>query len=129
MLCHEARLVEACRLCESKGPNCNCPTAPESSNTITIYTPPSTIFDLVPYKDHTGEQVICVSAHNQSGINIGEVHTIVEQTNEQFGYIRLEKFKEFPNMWFAPECFKKLKAIYDGKEYTLTVAAEIGRRL
>lgn len=93
-------------------------TVENKSGTIK-YDIPYTIFDLVPYKNNVGERVICVDDNNSDDIKVGEIFTIIEQTNEQFGYVRLDKFKDYPLKRFGSGRFKKLNATYDGKEYTL----------
>ena len=121
MKCQNVRLTEVCKDCHVGGENVDCPTTGNDGSTQTYTIPPSTIFNLVPYKNHVGEKVVCISDHNNNNVKVGEVYTIVDQTNESFGYVRIDKFEKYPNMWFSPSAFKKLKATYNGIEYTLRV--------
>lgn len=96
-------------------------TVKNEGSAIVYSIPPMSIFDLAPYKDNTGEKIICVDDSNSSDIKVGEVFTIVKQINNEFGYIYLDKFKDYPLKWFGRDRFKKLKATYNGIEYTLVV--------
>lgn len=96
-------------------------TVGNNGSTQTYHAPPSTIFELLPRNNNVGERVMCVDDYASSDVKVGEIFTVIDQTNEQFGYIRLDKFKDFPLMWFGPSRFRKLKATYNGQEYTLAV--------
>jgi hypothetical protein len=119
MKCNEVRLTKICKSCGVSNTDAVCPTAGNEGSKTTYAIPPSTIFDLVPYKNEVGERVICVDAHGSSEVKVGEIFTVIGQTNKHFGYIRLDKFKDYPNMWFGPDSFKKLNVTYNGIEYTL----------
>lgn len=123
MKCSEVRNTDICKLCEVVDLHSDCPTTGNEGSSIKYTIPPHTIFDLVPYKNHVGEQVICVEENTNSSDNIkvGEIFTVIDQTNEHFGYIRLDRFKDFPLVWFGPGNFKKLKAKYNNVEYSLVV--------
>lgn len=121
MKCQNVLLTEVCKDCHVGGENVDCPTIGNEGSTQAYTTPPYTIFDLVPYKNHVGEKVICVSDHNTHDVKVGEVYTVVDQKNEHRGFVRIDKFKDYPNMWFGPGRFKKLKATYNGIEYALRV--------
>lgn len=124
MKCNKVRITDICKECVVGDKTAECPTYQECDNNIKYLIPPSTIFDLVPYKNNVGEKIICVDDHNSRDVKIGEVFTIIEQVNEQIGYIRIDKFKDYPNMWFGLGGFKKLKATYNGTEYTLRLTNE-----
>lgn len=117
MKCNEVRLTEICKTCGVGSKDAKCPTVGNEGSTVK-YDIPNTIFDLVPYKNCVGEQVICVDDYGISDVKIGEVFTVIEQFNEQYGYIRLDKFKDYPLKWFGPDSFKKCNVIYNGIEYT-----------
>lgn len=122
MKCKDVDLTEKCKSCIVGSKEANCPTVGNSSNTIIYYVPPYTIFNLNPTHNNIGVQVICVEDNiNCKDIKQGEILTIIDQVNEQFGYIRFDKFKDYPNKWFGPDRFKKLKATYEGKEYSLNI--------
>jgi hypothetical protein len=97
-------------------------TANNEDSTQTYYTPPSSIFELVPYKNHIGEKVICVDDFGSKNVKVGEIYTVIDQQNEQYGYVRIDRYKDYPLMWFGPDRFRKCKASYDGREHTLTLA-------
>ena len=120
MKCNKIRLTDICKKCVVGNEKADCPTYREDDSTQRYATPPNTIFNLVPYKNHEGEQIICVesSVNSDPQISAGEIFTVIEHKN---GRIRLDKFKEYPHMWFGTDGFKRRKATYNGIEYTFAL--------
>jgi hypothetical protein len=126
MNCSKVSLTDICKECRVGNTKSDCPTYREEDSAIKYAIPPHTIFNLVPYKNHVGEQVICIedccgTSGEKFQVKRGEIFTVIKQENEHFGYIWLDKFKDYPLMWFGSGSFKKLKATYNGIEYTCSL--------
>jgi len=93
-------------------------TVPNEGSSINYEVPPISIFDLVPYKNCVGEQVVCVDDYGSNKVKRGEIYTVTKFKN---GHIWIDKFKDYQAIWFSGSRFKKYKAVYNRIEYTLQI--------
>jgi hypothetical protein len=112
MDCGKVRLTEICKTCGVGNIKADCPTYREEDDTSKYAIPPFTVFNLVPYKNHVGELVVYIGDSDEYRKR-GEIFTVIEQVN---GRIRLGKFKDHT---CGLDYFRRLKAIYNGIEYTI----------